>query len=206
MCRVHNLNYIEHIWISFYSNPFVLYARFSQRSTVLCPLSLENVVSNACWECFVCKQHWMWSIVFFRVLPFWCAQRRLVMSALQQPSDNDALALLALKNQSAPTSPARKRWNPEPKGIAIARLEGRDFEYLMRQSRISVGRNSSKGDVDVNMGHSSFISRVHLEIMYDEPNFFLKCGGKNGIFIDGVFQRKGAPPLQLPRTWVWLAI
>jgi forkhead box protein K len=30
----------------------------------------------------------------------------------------------------------------------------------------------------------------------------LKCGGKNGIFIDGVFQRKGAPPLQLPRTWV----
>lgn len=206
MCRVHNLNYIEHIWISFYSNPFVLYARFSQRSTVLCPLSLENVVSNACWECFVCKQHWMWSIVFFRVLPFWCAQRRLVMSALQQPSDNDALALLALKNQSAPTSPARKRWNPEPKGIAIARLEGRDFEYLMRQSRISVGRNSSKGDVDVNMGHSSFISRVHLEIMYDEPNFFLKCGGKNGIFIDGVFQRKGAPPLQLPRTWVWLDI
>lgn len=122
------------------------------------------------------------------------------MSALQQPSDNDALALLALKNQSAPTSPARKKWNPEPKGIAIARLEGRDFEYLMRQSRISVGRNSSKGDVDVNMGHSSFISRVHLEIMYEEPNFFLKCGGKNGIFIDGVFQRKGAPPLQLPRT------
>lgn len=57
MCRVHNLNYIEHIVISFYSNPFVLYARFSQRSTVLCPLSLENVVSNACWECFVCKQH-----------------------------------------------------------------------------------------------------------------------------------------------------
>lgn len=181
---------------------------FEQReqNVLLCSLSLENVVSNACWECFVCKQHWTWSIVFFRVLPFWCAQRRLVMSALQQPSDNDALALLALKNQSAPTSPARKRWNPEPKGIAIARLEGRDFEYLMRQSRISVGRNSSKGDVDVNMGHSSFISRVHLEIMYDEPNFFLKCGGKNGIFIDGVFQRKGAPPLQLPRTWVWLAI
>ncbi|KAK3089430.1 hypothetical protein FSP39_003546 [Pinctada imbricata] len=122
------------------------------------------------------------------------------MSAVQQPSDNDAWALLALTGKSAPSSPARRAWSPEPKGIAIARLEGRDFEYLMRQSRISIGRNSSKGDVDVNMGHSSFISRVHLEIMYDKPNFFLKCGGKNGIFIDGVFQRKGAPPLQLPRT------
>lgn len=50
-----------------------------------------------------------------------------------------------------------------------------------------VGWNSSKGDVDVNMGYFSFIFRVYLEIMYDELNFFLKCGGKNGIFIDGVF-------------------
>lgn len=120
------------------------------------------------------------------------------MSAVQQPSDNDAWALLALK--SAPASPSRVVWNPEPKGTAIARLEGRDFEYMMRQARISIGRNSSKGDVDVNMGHSSFISRVHLEIFYETPNFFMKCGGKNGIFIDGIFQRKGAPPLQLPRT------
>lgn len=122
------------------------------------------------------------------------------MSAVQQPSDNDAWALLALK--SAPASPSRVAWNPEPKGSAIARLEGRDFEYLMRQSRITIGRNSSKGEVDVNMGHSSFISRVHLEIFYEHPNFFMKCGGKNGVFIDGVFQRRGAPPLQLPRTCV----
>ncbi|XP_033751763.1 forkhead box protein K2-like [Pecten maximus] len=122
------------------------------------------------------------------------------MSAVQQPSDNDAWALLALK--SAPASPARVGWTPEPKEPAIARLEGRDFEYLMRQARVTIGRNSSKGEVDVNMGHSSFISRVHLEICYEHPNFFMRCGGKNGIFIDGIFQRKGAPPLQLPRTCV----
>ncbi|XP_050394460.1 forkhead box protein K2 [Patella vulgata] len=122
------------------------------------------------------------------------------MSAVSQSSDNDAYALLALK--SAPASPARMGWCPDPKHTAIARLEGRDFEYLMRQNRITIGRNSSKGDVDVDMGHSSFISRVHLEIFYELPNFFMKCGGKNGVFIDGIFQGKGAPPLQLPKTCI----
>lgn len=120
------------------------------------------------------------------------------MSTLHQPSDHDAWALLALK--SAPASPSRRAWSPEPKNPAIARLEGRDFEYMMRQTRITIGRNSSKGEVDVNMGHSSFISRVHLEIYYDSPAFFMNCTGKNGVFVDGVFQRKGAPPLELPKT------
>lgn len=123
------------------------------------------------------------------------------MSAAQQTSDNDAWALLSLM-KSAPASPKGIQWQPEPHNSPLARLEGRDFEYSMRKNRITIGRNSSKGEVDVNMGHSSFISRVHLEIFYEQPNFFLKCGGKNGIFIDGIFQRKGAPPLQLPRTCV----
>ena len=116
----------------------------------------------------------------------------------QKPSDNDAWALLALK--SAPASPSRVSWSSEDKGTAIAKLEGRDFEYLMRQNRIVIGRNSSKGEVDVNMGHSSFISRNHIEIYFESQNFFMTCTGKNGVFVDGVFQRKGAPPLQLPRT------
>ena len=120
------------------------------------------------------------------------------MSGIHHPSDNDALALLALK--SAPASPSRVAWSLESKGTAIARLEGRDLEYTMRQQKISIGRNSSKGDVDVNMGLSSFISRVHLEIFFEHGNFFMKCTGKNGVFIDGIFQRKGAPPLQLPNT------
>ena len=119
---------------------------------------------------------------------------------MQNPSDKDAWALLALK--SAPASPAKMAWSPEPKGTAIAKLEGRDFEYIMRKSRIQIGRNTSKGEVDVNMGHSSFVSRVHLEIYHDSPKFFMTCVGKNGVFVDGVFQMKGAPPLELPSKWV----
>ena len=86
------------------------------------------------------------------------------MATFRQASDNDAWALLALK--SAPASPTRVPWNDDgQKGIILARLEGREFEYLVRKNRITIGRNSKQGEVDVNMGHSSFISRKHLEII-----------------------------------------
>ncbi|TRY87482.1 hypothetical protein DNTS_035307 [Danionella cerebrum] len=128
--------------------------------------------------------------------------------------DNGARALLALK--SAPCSPVAVSIPPvfslssTSPGIAssmplsnpsqaLARLEGRDFEFVMRQRTVTVGRNSSHGSVDVNMGHSSFISRRHLQIAFEEPHFYLRCLGKNGVFVDGVFQRRGAPPLLLPR-------
>ncbi|XP_071796759.1 forkhead box protein K2-like isoform X2 [Asterias amurensis] len=121
------------------------------------------------------------------------------MATFRQASDNDAWALLALK--SAPASPSRIPWVDEnEKGNVIARLEGRDFEFLVRKTRITIGRNSKQGEVDVNMGHSSFISRKHLEIIYENRSFFLNCNGKNGVFVDGVFQRRGAQPLQLPKT------
>lgn len=132
-----------------------------------------------------------------------CTQYRLgKMSTYTRTQESDAWALLALK--SAPASPSRVQWNLEAQGAPIARLEGREFEYLVRQRRIVIGRNSSKGEVDVNMGHSSFISRRHLEIYYDHPHFFMTCNGKNGVFIDGVFQRKGAAAFQLSRTYVKL--
>lgn len=120
------------------------------------------------------------------------------MSTYSRTQESDAWALLALK--SAPSSPAKVQWSPETKGDVIARLEGREFEYMVRQNRIIIGRNSSRGDVDVNMGHSSFISRKHLEVFFDHPYFYMLCNGKNGVFVDGVFQRKGAPSLQLPKT------
>ncbi|XP_053308777.1 forkhead box protein K2 [Spea bombifrons] len=89
----------------------------------------------------------------------------------------------------------------------VARLEGREFEYLMKKRSVTIGRNSSQGSVDVSMGHSSFISRRHLEIFTagggdgeGGGDFYLRCLGKNGVFVDGVFQRRGAPPLQLPRV------
>ncbi|XP_020843195.1 forkhead box protein K2 isoform X2 [Phascolarctos cinereus] len=131
----------------------------------------------------------------------------------------------------------------QPGDWAVARLEGREFEYLMKKRSVTIGRNSSQGSVDVSMGHSSFISRRHLEIftppggsptpgacgaedqasqpqppaqqpppppppsqhsLAEDPgtggDFYLRCLGKNGVFVDGVFQRRGAPPLQLPRV------
>ncbi|XP_049600944.1 forkhead box protein K2 isoform X1 [Syngnathus scovelli] len=87
----------------------------------------------------------------------------------------------------------------------VARLEGREFEYLMKKRSVSIGRNSSQGSVDVSMGHSSFISRRHLEIFTASDDggggggdFYLRCLGKNGVFVDGVFLRRGAAPLPLP--------
>lgn len=111
------------------------------------------------------------------------------------------LALLGPPVMEAPTDaeilPVRLACPPPQ---ALARLEGRDFEFVMRQRTVTIGRNSSHGSVDINMGHSSFISRRHLQLTYDEANgFSLRCLGKNGVFVDGVFQRRGAPPLPLPR-------
>ena len=140
-----------------------------------------------------CK-HWERGKSCFGRRPF-CRQGVLHGMNTLQASDNDARALLALKRPAPETT-----WCSDPKSTAIARLEGRDFEYMMRQNRITIGRNSSKGDVDVNMGHSSFISRVHLEIHYDCMKFFLTCKGKNGVFVDGVFTRKGIPHLELPKV------
>lgn len=121
------------------------------------------------------------------------------MSSYSRTQESDAWALLALK--SAPASPSKVQWTQmDTKGPAIAKLEGREFEYLVRQKRIIIGRNSSRGEVDVNMGHSSFISRRHLEVFFEHPYFYMICNGKNGVFVDGVFKRKGAPAFQLPKT------
>ena len=80
----------------------------------------------------------------------------------------------------------------------FARLEGRDFEYFMQKRRIVIGRNSKLGSVDVNMGHSRFISRKHLDIIMDKGMFYLICRGKNGVFVDDHFQRREVAKLPLP--------
>lgn len=123
--------------------------------------------------------------------------------------ENDALALLALKSSSSssqqqghgqqqqqvvPLSPPRKvSWSSDllMSKQPIARLETRDFEYLIRTKKVTIGRNSSSGTVDVSMGNSSFISRRHIEVRYEPPHFFMSCLGKNGVFVDGIFCRKG---------------
>ena len=71
-------------------------------------------------------------------------------------------------------------------------------EYLMRQTRVTVGRSSARIGADVDMGESSFISRNHLEIYLDQSRFFILVTGKNGIFVDQIFLKRGSPPAELP--------
>lgn len=83
---------------------------------------------------------------------------------------------------------------------AYAKLEGREFEYFMVKRRITIGRNSKQGAVDVNMGATRFISRKHLEISMEGNQFYLLCRGKNGVFVDDIFQRREAKRMQLPSS------
>lgn len=79
-----------------------------------------------------------------------------------------------------------------------ARLEGRNFVFLMHKRRVVIGRNSKMGSVDVNMGNSRFISRKHLDILMDKGMFYLICRGKNGIFVNDHFQKREAAKFPLP--------
>lgn len=115
-------------------------------------------------------------------------------------NDSDsAWALLALR--SAPGSPSRVTWQGNsPPENAIARLETRGFEYMIRQDKIIIGRRTSREQIDVAMGHSPYISRHHLEIHHQAPHFYMKCVSKNGIFVDGMFIRSDAEPIALPKN------
>ncbi len=121
-------------------------------------------------------------------------------ASMLSTSEKEACALLALSSMSE----NHRVQTPQYEQNALAKLETREFEFFIRNRHTTVGRNSSKGIVDINMGHSSFVSRRHLEIFFeDEPppgNFYLICNGKNGIFVDGVFVRKGAPKYRLPSS------
>ncbi|CAI8045480.1 Forkhead box protein K2 [Geodia barretti] len=85
---------------------------------------------------------------------------------------------------------------------AYARLEGRDFEFRMLKRRITIGRNSKLGGVDVNMGNSRFISRRHLDILMERNQLYLVCRGKNGVFVDDIFQKRENKRLQLPNSCI----
>ena len=117
------------------------------------------------------------------------------MSEFEHEDSADAWALLSLKDPT--NSPYRIK---ESSGQPLAKIRGKEFEFLVRNQRTVVGRNSStQGNVDIHLGNSSFISRAHVEILIENSTFFLKCNGKNGIFLDGHFQRKSAPPVEMPK-------
>lgn len=82
----------------------------------------------------------------------------------------------------------------------VAKLTGSDFEYWIHKDKVLVGRNSSNGKVDVNIESSSYVSRNHFQINHERGRFFLMCLGKNGVFVNGQFQRLGASPLPLDKA------
>jgi len=77
----------------------------------------------------------------------------------------------------------------------LGHIYGEDLHYAIFKDRTIVGRNSAQGIVDLNLNLSSYISRKHLLVSRENNNFYLTCLGKNGIFIDGSFQRSSNAPL-----------
>lgn len=99
--------------------------------------------------------------------------------------------------------PASVPINFPVRGKILARLKmpSQGIEYFMTKTKMVIGRNSSKGAVDIDVGNSSFISRNHITITYESPDaFFLTCGGKNGVYVENILQKVGAPKLQLPKS------
>lgn len=79
------------------------------------------------------------------------------------------------------------------------------MHYVSNQS-VDIGRNSSTSQVHFSVGKNSFVSRKHLRIMPNDGEFELICLGKNGVFVDDVFQRKTDEPLKLAKMYVTMWI
>ncbi|TPP66134.1 Forkhead box protein K2 [Fasciola gigantica] len=74
--------------------------------------------------------------------------------------------------------------------------------YEMTKPRIVIGRGTAVTPVDVDVGSSSFVSRRHLELIWEGNALKLKCNGKNGIFVDKTFRPYGSSPLSVPNRCV----
>lgn len=86
----------------------------------------------------------------------------------------------------------------------FARLSYKDTVHYVSNQSVDIGRNSSTSQVHFSVGKNSFVSRKHLRIMPNDGEFELICLGKNGVFVDDVFQRKTDEPLKLAKMYVHL--
>uniref|UniRef100_H2YAL8 Uncharacterized protein n=1 Tax=Ciona savignyi TaxID=51511 RepID=H2YAL8_CIOSA len=115
------------------------------------------------------------------------------------PVSNGPETHMAIKQELNLTDNGTKN---SAKGKPIGKISGTDFEFWISKDKVVIGRNSSHGQVDVNIGSSSYVSRKHLQITHTRGRFFLQCIGKNGVFVDGQFQRLHADPLPLDNACV----
>ncbi|KAA3674673.1 forkhead box protein K [Paragonimus westermani] len=84
-----------------------------------------------------------------------------------------------------------------PPHFAVLKLADRD-EYKMIKTRIVIGRGTPTLPVDIDVGPSSFVSRQHLELLWEANILLLKCNGKNGILVDGCFRPSNFHAHSLP--------
>lgn len=88
------------------------------------------------------------------------------------------------------------------RSMFAARLSYKDTVHYVSNHPVDIGRNSSTSQVHFSVGKNSFVSRKHLRIMPNDGEFELICLGKNGVFVDDVFQRKTDEPLKLAKMYV----
>lgn len=91
--------------------------------------------------------------------------------------------------------PSSVRADKRVRSVPLGRVRVDDVNYPIHQEQFIVGRNAFPANEEI--GASSFISRKHFEIILDCGRFFAKCNSKNGIYIDGMYLRKGDPQVRL---------
>ena len=83
---------------------------------------------------------------------------------------------------------------------AFPLAQGENFVYYIQTLSVTLGRKvAGSEDVDVDLGASKSISRVHARIQFDFNTryFMLSPLGKNGVLIDGILRAKGSGPYPL---------
>lgn len=86
-------------------------------------------------------------------------------------------------------------------GHVFGRLTCEKKVLFITENVVKIGRNSKASTVNFHVGDNTYVSRKHIQLIYDRNNqdFFMLCLSKNGIFIDNEFQHKKTVPLKLPQ-------
>ncbi|KAJ6093215.1 transcriptional regulator family: Forkhead [Penicillium sp. IBT 16267x] len=96
---------------------------------------------------------------------------------------------------------------------AYAKIAGRDWTYYVKSLHVNIGREPDREqhpaeqsspvtiaarslpDVDVDLGPSKFVSRLHAEIFYDgkqAPAWHIRINGRNGVRLNNSILKRGA--------------
>lgn len=119
----------------------------------------------------------------------------------QQDEDHTMGSPMTMMKSSASPPDSSSNLMCEEANMYYGRLTYRDHSLLIHELCVDIGRNSSKSMVDFHVSKNNFISRKHMQIRFhpDTDSFHLNCLSKNGIFVDGMFQRSNMEPLELPK-------